>query len=216
MPPLTQASDAANKTYMPISLPPSHWTPGAATAAATPWRPWLTSLESDAAGTGGASARRWEMKRNCSITPNQLLAVYLGLCAVSLAIGVFFLMQGAAMVLGFAGLELALVGAAMLVFARHAGDRESVSLHGRRVQVEQLDAGVLSRNEFRAEWLRVEPAAGQGSLVEISGQGRSIKLGRFVRPELRAELASEMRQALRRACLCEPPERHASDRPTTR
>lgn len=214
MPPLSQASDAANTTYMPISLPPPHWTPSAATAAAAPWRPWLSSSHGEAAGAGGA--RRWEMKRNCSITPNQLLAVYLGLCAVSLAIGVFFLVQGAAMVLGFAGLELVLVGAAMLVFARHAGDRESVSLHGRRVQVEQLDAGVLSRSEFRAEWLRIEPAAGQGSLIELSGQGRSIKLGRFVRPELRTELASELRQALRRACLCEPHDHHAPPPPTTR
>jgi uncharacterized membrane protein len=62
----------------------------------------------------------------------------------------------------------------------------------------------------------VEPSAGQGSLIEISGQGSSIKVGRFVRPELRAELASDMRRALRRACLCEPPEHHRTDTPPAR
>lgn len=37
-----------------------------------------------------------------------------------------------------------------------------------------------------------------GSLIELSGQGRSIAVGRFVRPELRRGLADELGAALRR------------------
>ena len=157
--------------------------------------------------------QRWEMKRNCAISPHQLFAFYLSLCAVSLTIGMLFMLQGAGFVLGFAGLELCVVGAALLVYARHVGDRETITLTGRRLRVEQIDAGALVRAEFRAEWLMVEPSAGQGSLIEISGQGASIRVGRFVRPEFRAELASDIRRALRRACLCEPPEHPGTDTP---
>ena len=66
----------------------------------------------------------WRLRRNCSVTPSQLIAFYLMLCTVSLVIGGFFWYQGAPFVLGFAGLELLAVGVAFLVYARHATDRE--------------------------------------------------------------------------------------------
>ena len=57
----------------------------------------------------------------------------------------------------------------------------------------------FERAEFRRESVRVEPRKGDRSLVEVSGQGRSINVGRFVRPELRPVLAKEIRMALRGA-----------------
>ena len=48
-------------------------------------------------------------------------------------------------------------------------------------------------------WVRVEPADRDGSLIELSGEGRHIAVGRFVRPELRPALADELRAALRRS-----------------
>jgi uncharacterized membrane protein len=45
--------------------------------------------------------------------------------------------------------------------------------------------------------VRVEPKVADNSLIEVSGQGRSIRIGRFVRPELRPVLAKEIRMALR-------------------
>jgi uncharacterized membrane protein len=38
---------------------------------------------------------------------------------------------------------------------------------------------------------------GDGSLIEVSGQGLSVFVGRFVRPELRPVLAKEIRMAVR-------------------
>ena len=69
----------------------------------------------------------------------------------------------------------------------------------RSEQTKSLDkvetAHVLS---FRGPMGAVEPQHGDRSLIELSGQGRSISVGRFVRPELRRELADELRWALRR------------------
>jgi len=141
----------------------------------------------------------WRLRRNCSVTPAQLLMVYLMLCAVSLAIGVFFWFQGAPVVIGFTGLELLLVGWAFLVYARHATDGEWISLQGASLVVERETAGRLERAEFERQWVRVEPKAGEHSLIELSGRGRKMEVGRFVRPELRQALAGEIRQALRTA-----------------
>ena len=139
----------------------------------------------------------WFLKRNCSVTPAQLGWMYASLCAVSLGIAVFFWFQGALLVLPFAWLELAGVGIAFLVYARHAGDGERISLEGRQLVVELESAGHLQRAEFNRDWVRVEPGAGERSLIELSGQGRKVNVGRFVRPELRPVLAQEIRRALR-------------------
>ena len=57
----------------------------------------------------------------------------------------------------------------------------------------------VARTEFAADRMTVEPAAGQGSLVELCGRGHTIRVGRFLRPELRAAFARELRLALRQA-----------------
>ena len=65
--------------------------------------------------------------------------------------------------------------------------------------VEVESAGHLERAEFNREWVRVEPLAGDRSLIELSGQGRRVNVGRYLRPELRPVLAQEIRRALREA-----------------
>lgn len=147
---------------------------------------------------GAPHALQWLLGRNCSITPRQLAAVYLFLCSVSALIAAFFFIHGATLVPMFTGLELAVVGLALLSFARHAADREVLTLVGRSLQVEQCFGHQVARTDFAADWLRVEPAAGQGSLVQLSGRGQSVRVGRFLRPELRGAFALELRQALRR------------------
>lgn len=141
----------------------------------------------------------FDLRRNVSITPRQLMGAYLLLCAVSLGVAVGFWLQGVTVVSLFTGLELLAVGAALLLFARHAGDRETITLTDCEMSVEQHVGPAVARVRFRAEWVRVEPVADDGSLVELSGEGRSVRVGRHVRPEMRVALAQELRRALRLA-----------------
>jgi uncharacterized membrane protein len=141
----------------------------------------------------------WFLKRNCSVTPGQLGWLYASLCVVSLGIAGIFWVQGARMILPFAWLELAAVGVAFLAYARHAADGERISLQDGHLVVELENAGRLERAEFHRDWVRVEPRADGRSLIELSGHGRSVNVGRYVRPELRPALAQEIRQALRAA-----------------
>ncbi|RYY91792.1 MAG: DUF2244 domain-containing protein [Comamonadaceae bacterium] len=141
----------------------------------------------------------WFLRRNCSLSPAQMGWLYASLCVVSLGIATFFWFQGAVMVLPFAWLELAAVGFAFMAYARHAADREHILLEGRRLVVETENAGRLERAEFDRDWVRVEPGADDKSLIEVSGRGRSVIVGRYLRPELRPALARELRRALREA-----------------
>jgi uncharacterized membrane protein len=101
-------------------------------------------------------------------------------------------------VLPFAGVEVLLVGVAFAIAARHAGDGETITLSDHVLRVEHRCGRRVDSAAFRAEWVRVEPLHGEGSLVELSGQGRQMRVGRYLRPHLRAALARELRAALRR------------------
>ena len=145
----------------------------------------------------GQQAVQWLLKRNCSVTPAQLACLYASLCIVSVGIAGFFWSQGVRMIMPFALMELVAVGAAFWVYARHATDGERIVLQGAQLVVELESGGRVERAEFNREWVRVEPKSGDGSLIEVSGQGRSVRVGRHVRPELRPALAREIRYALR-------------------
>ena len=123
----------------------------------------------------------------------------MGLCTVILTIASGFWMLGARLVMPFAWLEILAVGIAFAIYGRHAADGERISLQGSRLVVELETAGKLERAEFDRSRVRVEPKTGNRSLIMLSAQGRSIEVGRFVRPELRPVLASEIRMALRAA-----------------
>jgi uncharacterized membrane protein len=141
---------------------------------------------------------QWLIKRNCSATPRQVAVFYASLSVLTLAIGAFFWFQGATLVAPFAGVEVLALGAALLYCAHHAGDLEDIRLKAGRLLVEHVCGRRVERAEFVPAWVRIEPEYGERSLIEISGQGRRIVVGRFVRPELRRALADELRWAVRR------------------
>jgi len=148
---------------------------------------------------GDGLAVQWLLKRNCSIAPRPLLFVYLGLSAASLAIATFFWLQGARLVMPFAWAEVLALGVALMVHARHACDHERIALAQGRLTVEWTVANRTERVEFAAAWVRVDPGRDERSLVELSGEGRCVAVGRHLRPALRRRLVVELRAALRQA-----------------
>lgn len=142
---------------------------------------------------------RWMLKRNCAMTPVQLAWAFVSIATLSLGIGLFFWTQGAYLVLPFAGIEVLLLGVAFVAYARHAADGELISLQGQHLVIEFESAGRRERAEFARDWVRVEPHRDDASLIEVSGHGRVVRVGRYVRPELRPLLAREIRWALRTA-----------------
>jgi len=178
---------------MTAATAPHHWSATDTRSAGVAWR-FAKALD------GGAAGMQWILKRNCSFTPTQLFGAYMALCVISLTIALGFTWHGAAPVLAFATVELLLVGAALLVYARHAADQERITLANGALSVEHRHGPQTERCQFRAAWVRVEPHHGEGSLVELSGDGRQSLVGRYLRPEMRTPLAQELRAALRETC----------------
>lgn len=146
----------------------------------------------------GERSMEWLLRPNASMTGRQLSFVLLLLAVLSLGIAAGFWFTGATLILPFAGVEALMLGAAVLVHARHAGDSEHILLDRHALTVVRVSAGRDEQVQFQPAWVRVEPEQGDRSLIELSGQGRRIAVGRFVRPELRRQLAEEFRWALRR------------------
>lgn len=136
----------------------------------------------------------WRLKRHSSLSPAQLGWVYLSLCLACLGVAAFLWSQNVSAVMACA---LLAVGAACVVYSRHAGDTEKIVLQGGQLVIELETAGRTRRAAFNRQWVRIEPKDGDGSLIEVSGQGRSVRVGRHMRPELRPLLAREIRFALR-------------------
>ena len=160
--------------------------------------PGASPLRFASAGDARDGSVLWLLKRNCSLAPRHLLAVFGSLACLSLAIAGLLWTQGATLVVPFAGLEIVALGAATLAYARHAADRERLLLRSGRLTVECTLGRTVERAEFEPSWVRVEPQSGERSLIELSGQGQRIAVGRFVRPDQRRALADELRFALRR------------------
>jgi len=140
----------------------------------------------------------WLLQRRSALTVVQLGWCYLSLCAVVLT-GMFLAgwQQSSPQLTKCVWLALLVVGVALVRYARHASDAEKILLQGGQLVIELESAGRTERAEFHRDWVRVEPRHGDGSLIEVSGQGYSVRVGRHMRPELRPMLAREIRRALR-------------------
>jgi uncharacterized membrane protein len=134
------------------------------------------------------------LKRNCSTSPAGLAGVFLALALVVLVIGTGFAIAGAWLVLPFAGLEVLLLGAAYLLYARHAADYERIVLDSGRLTVEVADAGNTARYEMEARRARV---CLERQRVVLRGAREELELGRHLDAELRARFAAELQKRLR-------------------
>jgi uncharacterized membrane protein len=159
-------------------------------------------------GTAGFSLT---LKRNCSISPAGLLWVFATLSAVALAIGVGFAVLGAWLILPFAGLEVLLLGAAFVAYARRAADYEKIELAGGRLTVEVAEAEHRSRYQLdpRRAQVLLQKDQGYGARVWVKGRLRGapgdersageeqLEIGRHLDAGSRVELAAELSRRLR-------------------
>jgi uncharacterized membrane protein len=147
------------------------------------------------------------LQRNCSMTPRQVARAYALLCTLSLSVALAFLLQGFWMVLAFSLLELGCVGLALLLYARHALDRERISLSSDCLLVECVQAEVRSQSRLdplRTRVLTGAEAAAAGSrraLITLESRGVRVEVGRFVNDAQRRQVARELRHALRQVAI---------------
>jgi uncharacterized membrane protein len=126
-----------------------------------------------------------------------LLMLILGL--ISLAVGVGFVSIGAWPVMGFFGLDVALVYVAFRLNYRSARRSEILRLAGDAFTVERISVhGNRRMWRFQPFWLRVilEERPDESNRLFVASHGRSLAIGDFLPPSDRHELAATIREAL--------------------
>ena len=134
------------------------------------------------------------LKRNCSISPAGLAGVFAALAFVVVAIGAGFAIAGAWLVLPFAGLEVLLLGAAYVLYARRAADYERIVLDSGWLTVEVGEAQRTLRYEMEARRARVRV---DDERVLLLGARGELELGRHLDAQTRARFAAELQKRLR-------------------
>ena len=136
------------------------------------------------------------LKRNCSMSPAGLAKVFAALAVLVLAIGAGFAVAGAWLILPFAGLEVLLLGAAFVLYARHAADYEKVEVESGRLTVEVAEGERTARYQMDGARVSIE----EGRIV-LRDAKEELEVGRHLGAEARAELAAELEEKLIRGRL---------------
>ena len=146
-------------------------------------------------------SRRFLVRPNCSLRWREVVRFYLGMVMVSFGIALAFALQGAWLVLPFAGLEMAVLGVALYVVARRGYRWQVISVHTDRIEVAEHGTGQQRLATFQRAWARVhlQPAAihGHPSRLTIVSHGRCVEIGGCLNEEDRKYLAQELSLAVR-------------------
>lgn len=121
---------------------------------------------------------------------------------VSVVAGFFFTMQGAWPIAGFYGLDLVLLYLVFRLSYRSGRVREIIQITSREVRVERHMPGRPPLVwQFQPYWVRlvVEAEEDEDIRVLLSSHGQSVKIGAFLSPQERRDLAASLRPALHAA-----------------
>ena len=136
---------------------------------------------------------------NRSLGRAGFIAVMAGVIVISVGLGVFFLLQGAWPVLGFFGLDIALLYIAFRLSYRSGRLRETIRVSADEVVVRRIAPnGRTMEWRFNPYWLRVtldDPVEHHSQII-LTSHGRSIVIGPFLAPEERTSLVRALRDAL--------------------
>ena len=137
--------------------------------------------------------------------PNQSLGqvgfivLMLAVSSASVALGIAFVLAGAWPVAGFFGLDVLLLYLAVRYSRRQSLRREFIRLDTSGLHVRQVDADGAQREwRFEPYWVRVDmdDPPRRDSFLTLATHGLRLRVGSFLTPEERLNLAHELRIAL--------------------
>jgi len=142
------------------------------------------------------------IRPNRSLPVAGVLALFVGLSAIALTIGIVFTLAGAWMVLVFAGVEIGIVALLCSWLYRHIDDCELVVIEPTHVRVIRRRGNKVQQSDFSRHWTRahLEGGAGDGSgekRLRIGSHGRFVSLADDVNEADRLLVARELKTLLR-------------------
>jgi len=134
-----------------------------------------------------------------SLGPRGFLVLMATLCAISFAAGLAFAFSGAWPVMGFFGLDVALIYLAFRVNYRRARMYERVRLSPAELRVDKVSHHGRRRcYVFQPQWVRVEirEPAEPDTPLHLTSHGRRLAVGSFLSAEERVDFARALGRAL--------------------
>ena len=142
------------------------------------------------------TVKRWQMRRNCALTPRQLLQFYIALVCLSLIVATGFFLAGVWMIPIFTALELSAVTIGFLIYCRHALDCETIEIDDKRLVVKKFIGYKELVYEFNTQWAKIELPVDGSKVFHISQSDLRVELGQFLRQEQQMTLIASVRPYL--------------------
>ena len=142
------------------------------------------------------SMKRWQMRRNCALSPKQLLQFYIALVCLSLIVATGFLLAGIWVIPIFTALELSAVTIGFLIYCRHALDSETIEIDGNRLIVKKFISYKEAIYEFNTQWAKIELPLEDSKVFFISQSNLRVEIGQFIRQEQQQSLIASVRAHL--------------------
>jgi uncharacterized membrane protein len=138
----------------------------------------------------------WQMRRNCALTPKQLLQFYIALVCLSFVVAIGFLLAGVWVIPIFTIVEIAAVTIGFLIYCRHALDSETIEIDGKRLIVKKFIGYKEKVYEFNTQWAKIEVPLEDAKTFFISQSNLRVEIGQFIRQEQQLPLIAAVRRYL--------------------
>ena len=139
-----------------------------------------------------APAFRAVLTPHRSLSPSGFLILMIAISLVSFCVGLAFLLMGAWPVMGFFGLDVALIYWAFRQNYRSGNEFEAIEVTPDAVTLTRhAPDGQTSRLDFNAYWVRValDERSDGGTALRLVSHGKSLIFGAFLTDEERREFA---------------------------
>lgn len=136
------------------------------------------------------------MRRNCALTPKQLLQFYIVLICLSLIVATGFFLAGVWMIPIFTALELIAVTLGFLIYCRHALDCETIEIEGKRLTIKKFIGYKETLYEFNTQWAKIELPLDGAKTFHICQSNLRVELGQFLRLEQQIPIIASVRAHL--------------------
>jgi uncharacterized membrane protein len=140
--------------------------------------------------------KRWQMRRNCALTPKQLLQFYIALVCLSLIVATGFFLAGVWMISIFTAIELSAVTLGFLIYCRHALDCETIEVDGKRLTIKKFIGYKETVYEFNTQWAKNELPLMGSKVFHVSQSNLCVELGQFLRPDQQIPIIASIRAHL--------------------
>ena len=152
-----------------------------------------------------SSIHRFLVRPNCSLSWSGIVRFYLGMVVVSFTIAGAFALNGAWLVLPFAGLEMLVLGLALYSVARRCASWQLITIGADTINI-YVSVSTEPLATFRRAWARLELQSGKNKWypprLTICSHGQAVEIGHCLNEAERRSLASQMSEILNTPVCC--------------